>query len=88
MASGNNMVIAHELLHTLAATDKYQPDTGLPRYPDGYAEPARQPLFPQNQAELMGGRIPLAADRAEIPERLSQVVIGPVTAREIGWVSR
>lgn len=88
MASSNNMVIAHELLHTLAATDKYQPDTGLPRYPEGYADPGRQPRFPQDQAELMGGRIPLAANRAEIPESLSQVVVGPLTAREIGWAGR
>lgn len=87
MASSNNMVIAHELLHTLAATDKYQPDTGLPRFPEGYAEPQRQPRYPQDQAELMGGRIPLSADHAEIPQRLNQVLIGPVTAREIGWVN-
>ncbi len=82
------MVIVHELLHTLAATDKYQPDTGLPRFPEGYAEPERQPRFPQDRAELMGGRIPLAADRAEIPVSLNDVVVGPVTAHEIGWVGR
>lgn len=86
MASSNNMVIAHELLHTLAATDKYQPDTGLPRFPDGYAEPERQPRYPQERAELMGGRIPVASYRAEIPESLDQVMIGAITAREIGWV--
>jgi hypothetical protein len=85
MTPTNNVVIAHELLHTLGATDKYDPATTLPVFPDGYAEPQRQPRFPQRRAELMGGRIPLAPDRAEIPEGLGRVVIGPQTAREIGW---
>jgi hypothetical protein len=77
-------VIAHELLHTLGATDKYGNDN-LPRLPDGYAEPDRQPLYPQTFAELMGGRIPVTASEAEIPESLQQVVIGPLSAAEIGW---
>ena len=81
----NNVVIAHELLHTLGATDKYQPATGQPRHPDGYAEPQREPLHPQAYAELMGGRIPLTPARAEIPESLDQVRVGPATAAEIGW---
>lgn len=84
MAGSNNTVIAHELLHTLGATDKYGPDT-LPLLPQGYAEPHRQPLYPQQFAELMGGRIPLSPAEAEIPESLRQVVIGPLTAAEIGW---
>jgi hypothetical protein len=33
----------------------------------------------------MAGRIPLDAQHAEIPSTLRQVVIGPATAREIGW---
>ena len=85
MAPTNAFVIAHELLHTLGATDKYDPASGLPRYPDGYAEPDRAPLFPQRAAEVMGGRIALDAGRAEIPESLSQAVVGALTAREIGW---
>ncbi|MBB6094882.1 hypothetical protein HNQ60_003769 [Povalibacter uvarum] len=84
MAGSNDTVIAHELLHTLGATDKYGPDN-LPRLPDGYAEPDLQPLYPQSFAELMGGRIPVSARQAEIPESLDQVVIGPTTAAEIGW---
>jgi hypothetical protein len=84
MAGSNDTVIAHELLHTLGATDKYGPDN-LPLLPDGYAEPDRQPLYPQPFAELMGGRIPVSATQAEIPESLDQVIIGPATAAEIGW---
>lgn len=81
----NQIVLAHELLHTLRATDKYSPATNAPAYPDGYAEPAAQPLLPQSRAELMAGRIPLDDTRAEMPRSLREVVIGPATAREIGW---
>lgn len=84
-APTNNVVIAHEVLHTLGATDKYDPATGLPRFPEGYADPDAQPRHPQEYAELMGGRIPLSAGKAEIPRSLRQVVIGRATATEIGW---
>lgn len=86
MEGSNDTVIAHELLHTLGATDKYRPGDNRPRHPDGYAEPHREPLYPQSFAELMGGRIPVSADEAKIPESLRSVMIGPRTAAEIGWV--
>jgi len=35
MAGSNTIVIAHELLHTVGATDKYDLTTGTPLYPDG-----------------------------------------------------
>lgn len=79
----NNVIIAHELLHTLGATDKYEPSTGLPSFPNGYAQPALQPLHPQRFAEIMGGRIPLSDAEAMIPQSLSYAVIGEATAREI-----
>lgn len=84
MGGRNNVVIAHELLHALGASDKYVPGSNLPRHPDGYAEPDRQPLHPQELAEIMGGRIPLAPGEAEIPPGLEACVIGPATAREVG----
>lgn len=87
MLGANDVVIAHELLHTLGAGDKYALDTGLPAYPHGYAQPERQPRYPQTYAELMGGRIPLSASHAETPESLRQVVIGPASAAEIGWTT-
>ena len=83
--SQNDIIIAHELLHTVGASDKYDLATTLPIYPTGYAEPQREPLYPQPYAELMGGRRPLSETSAEIPESLQQVVIGETTAREIGW---
>lgn len=85
MMGSNDTVIAHELLHTLGAIDKYDLGTTLPMYPVGYAEPDRQPTYPQRFAELMGGRIPVTSERAEIPESLRHVIIGPYTAAEIGW---
>ena len=46
----------------------------------------RRPRYPQPLAEVMGGRIPVAEDRAEIPPSLDYVVVGEATAREIGWL--
>jgi len=83
----NRVVMAHEVLHTLGATDKYDPVTNMPIFPFGYAEPDRAPLHPQDKAELMGGRVPRSPREAEIPRDLSQVVIGPATALEIGWTT-
>ena len=82
-AGANNVIIAHEFLHTLGATDKYDPATGVPEFPAGFAEPERSPRFPQRLAEIMGGRIPLADDDAVIPKSLRYVIIGDGTAREI-----
>ena len=82
-AGSNNVIIAHEFLHTLGATDKYDPADGTPIFPQGYAEPERQPLHPQRHAEIMGGRIALSEGYAEIPRSLKSVVIGPETAAEI-----
>lgn len=79
----NNVIIAHEFLHTLGATDKYSPVDGHPIGPDGLAEPDREPLYPQRYAEIMGGRIALAEDDSEIPSSLKYAVIGPLTASEI-----
>lgn len=82
-AQSNNVVIAHEFLHTLGATDKYEPANGQPVFPAGYAEPERNPLFPQRYAEIMGGRIARSENDAMMPMSLRYVVIGPETAREI-----
>jgi hypothetical protein len=82
----NLVILAHELLHAFKATDKYDLQTTLPIYPDGYAEPTRSPRYPQQFAELMGGRVPIDENQAEIPASLRAVLIGEKTAREIGWI--
>ena len=79
----NNVIIAHEFLHTLGATDKYDPGSGQPIPPDGLADPFKSPLYPQKNAEIMGGRVALAADDAVVPKSLKYAVIGPLTASEI-----
>lgn len=86
MTGSNAFVVAHELMHTLGATDRYDPGTGLPVFPSGFADPSQNPRFPQEFAEIMGGRIPLSPTRAEIPASLARVVVGPETAREIRWI--
>ncbi len=82
----NNLVIAHELLHTLGATDKYDRATGLPIYPDGYAKPDQSPRYPQQYAELMGGTIPLSSDKSIMPRSLNGTLVGEKTAAEINWL--
>ena len=82
----NNVIIAHEFLHTLGATDKYSLDTGQPIAPDGLAEPQLSPIYPQRLAEIMGGSIALAEDDSMIPKNLKYAVIGPLTAREINLI--
>jgi hypothetical protein len=88
MAGSNAVIVAHELLHTLGATDKYDFATNLPRFPEGYAEPDRSPRHPQAFAEVMGGRIPVSETRADIPESMDRVLIGAATAAEIGWAKK
>lgn len=85
-AKQNLVIVAHELLHTLSATDKYDFGTTLPSFPNGYAEPNKSPLYPQDLAELMGGRVPIDETHATIPKSLQQTMIGEKTAREIGWL--
>ena len=81
----NNYVIAHELLHTLGASDKYDSNTRLPLFPEGYAEPTLEPRLPQRKAEIMGGWIPVTIGHAVLPASLEQAVVGEHTAQEVGW---
>jgi hypothetical protein len=78
----NNIVIAHEMLHTLGATDKYGPD-GRPVYPVGYAEPELPQDVRRREAEIMAGRIALPDGRNLMPASLAQCLIGSTTAHEI-----
>ncbi len=87
LAGSNDVVIAHELLHTLGATDKYVPGSGAPLFPQGYADPDAHPLYPQARAEIMAGRRPLSQNEFEMPASLRDAVIGPATAAEIRWTA-
>lgn len=81
-------VSAHELFHTLGATDKYDPATGRALEPDGFAEPGRIPLWPQRYVELMARNRPVAPGRELRPESLDELWVGKKTAGEIGWLRR
>lgn len=83
--SQNNIVISHEILHTVGAVDKYE-GYGNPIFPVGYANVNRTPLFPQRSAEIMAGRIPTSYYSSYMAESLKSVIINPHTAREINWI--
>lgn len=85
-AAQNNVVLVHELLHGFGATDKYHLGSGEPIFPIGYAQADRQPLYPQTEAEIMGGRIPLSEHKSKMPNDLNETVISMLTAREVGWI--
>jgi len=74
--------LAHELLHCLGATDKYDAE-GHALLPQGLAEPER--ALPQRRAEVMVGEVPLAAGRGRLPETLDELAVGPLTAAEVHW---
>ena len=69
----------------VGATDKYDPRTSHPAFPEGYADPEKVPLLPQQFAELMAGRIATSETECQMPLSLHQTVIALKTAREIGW---
>ena len=83
----NSIVIAHEILHTVGASDKYSFYDNQPIYPNGYAKPEQSPLFPQRYAEIMAGRIPISKNLAKMPNDLRFCLVGEQTAREINWIT-
>ncbi|KAA8732828.1 hypothetical protein F4V57_09350 [Acinetobacter qingfengensis] len=82
----NQIVIAHEMLHAFGATDKYDFISNQPIYPEGYADPDQQPLYPQHRAELMSGKIAWNAEQSKMADHLNQIVVRNQTAQEIGWI--
>jgi hypothetical protein len=79
-------VAAHELFHTLGASDKYDAD-GRTRFPEGLADPDRVPLFPQPAAEIMARNRVVSAVEEVAPGDIDELRVGPLTAREIGWLN-
>lgn len=82
----NNTVITHELLHTVGASDKYDFQTNQPIFPQGYADPGLDPLYPQLEAEIMAGKIPVSEHSSDHPESMRDVIINQITALEINWL--
>jgi len=77
-------VAAHELMHTLGATDKYDA-SGRALFPAGFAEPERSPLYPQPAAEIMARNVPVSPSVERPPSTLDELFVGELTARELGW---
>lgn len=77
-------VAAHELFHTLGASDKYDA-SGNVLVPDGLPEPDLAPVFPQRYVELMARHRAVGPGLTKPPKSLGELRIGPTTAREIGW---
>jgi hypothetical protein len=77
-------VIAHELFHTLDATDKYD-EGGHTRVPDGLAEPDLAPRFPQRLVEVMAQGRPTSPTEEKTLDVIDELAVGPATAREVGW---
>ena len=78
LAGSNHVVIAHELLHTLGATDKYVLGTGEPFSRSDLRTPRPTPAI--RRLEIMAGRRPLSRTQSEIPVSLRETVVGPATA--------
>ncbi|HSO30945.1 MAG TPA: hypothetical protein VLT33_00475 [Labilithrix sp.] len=79
------IVVAHELLHTLGATDKYDA-AGRTAIPVGLAEPERVPLYPQRFAEIMARNRPVSPTEEKVPGSFEEIAVGSATAGEIGWL--
>ncbi len=84
MADFALFVAAHELFHTLGASDKYDA-AGATLVPSGLAEPDLNPLYPQRFAEIMARNRPVGPGDEEPPVSLDELAVGPSTAAEIGW---
>ncbi|MED5372907.1 MAG: B-box zinc finger protein [Myxococcota bacterium] len=82
------ITLGHELCHALGASDKYDPGSYLPAYPQGYVEPFAEPLYPQRFAEIMAVDRPLSLDLEAEPTRLEEMRVGHLTAAEMGWISQ
>jgi hypothetical protein len=78
-------VLAHELMHTLGASDKYDAE-GAALIPFGLGDSEQTPLYPQLRAEVMARNRVLAPGQEAVPDSLSELSVGSWTAREIGWL--
>ena len=80
------LTLAHELAHSIGATDKYGAESRAV-FPEGYVEPFASPLYPQRFGELMAVDVPIAHDLEREPQGLDEVRVGYRTAAELGWIS-
>lgn len=78
------VALAHELLHCLGATDKYDAK-GHAVVPAGLVAPEQSPLYPQPAGEVMVGEVAISETDGRPLRTLSEAQVGPATASEIHW---
>lgn len=78
--------LTHEILHMLGAKDLYN-NKGLPKYPEGYVEPLKDPLHPQQYGEIMSRTIPQNPSEYIPLSSLEDARVGAYTAYQIGWIT-
>jgi serine/threonine protein kinase len=78
--------LTHEILHMLGAKDLYN-NKGLPKYPEGYVEPFKDPLHPQVYGEIMSRTIPQNPSEYIPLSSLEEARIGESTAKDLGWIT-
>jgi hypothetical protein len=78
-------VVAHELFHTLGASDKYDAEAAR-SCPTGSRSRICRHAFLSDA--LRSWRAIASSRRADerVPETLDELGVGPATAREIGWM--
>jgi serine/threonine protein kinase len=81
------LALAREVAKIYGATEKVDPITHMPQVPTGLANPKERPLYPQSRAELMGKYIPTSPIQKKSVSSLAEVIIGPATAFELGWIN-
>lgn len=81
-AGRTTCLIAHEVLHTVGASDKYD-DNHLTIFPDGYFAPEKR--YPQEFAEIMALAIPIEGTKEKDVDSLELSRVGEKTAVEVGW---
>jgi hypothetical protein len=77
--------VAHELMHTLGASDRYDA-RGRTIIPDGLPEPDRG--YPQRFAEIMARNRVIAPNQERVPDSIDEIAVGRTTAIEIGWIKK
>jgi hypothetical protein len=81
-----SLYLARQIARLFGASDKRDASSGLPLNPEGLADPLLKPTFPQSKAEVMAIGIALSPLEKQEPQTLKEVVIGPQTAYELGWI--
>lgn len=77
--------IAAEAARIFGAKIKTE-DLGVTKVPEGLASPNQSPLFPQTHADLMGAGVPVSLIENRPVESFDEIMIGPKTAEELGWI--